>query len=82
MDEKQAIDRVMNVLTDHNMIQGNDYVFKKMNHGCFNIAICPHRYAVLDIQYIYDNIPDIKVLKIQQKGDYMNLILKIKLRGD
>ena len=56
MDEKQAIDKVMNVLTDHNMRQGNDYVFKKMSHGCFNIAICPHRYAVLDIQYIYDNI--------------------------
>lgn len=82
MDEKQAIDKVMNVLTDHNMRQGNDYVFKTMSHGCFNIAICPHRYAVLDIQYIYDNIPDIKVFKIQQKRDYMNLILKIKLRGD
>ena len=53
-----------------------------MHHGCFNIAICPHRYAVIDVQYFYDRIPDIKVFKIQQKGDYMNLIIKVKIRGD
>lgn len=81
MDEKQAIDRVMNVLTEHNLRQGTDYIFRHMSHGCFNIALCPHRYAVLDIEYFYDNIPDIKIFKIQQKKDYVNIILKIKLRG-
>lgn len=81
MNEKQAIDRVINVLTDHNLREGQDYFFKKMEHGCFNIVICPHRYAVLDIQYFYDNIPDIKIFKIQQKRDYMNILIKIKLRG-
>ena len=82
MNEKQAIDRVINVLTEHNLRQTSDYIFKKMHHGCFNIAICPHRYAVIDVQYFYDRIPDIKVFKIQQKGDYMNLIIKVKIRGD
>ena len=82
MNEKQAIDRVINVLTEHNLRQRSDYVFRHMKYGCFNIALCPHRYAVLDIQYFYDNIPDIKVFKIQQKGDYMNIIIKIKIRGE
>ena len=70
----------MNVMTDHNLRQGSDFIFKKASHGCFNIALCPHRYAVLDIQYIYDNIPDIVVFKIQQKKDYINIIIKIRLR--
>ena len=81
MNEKQAIDRVMNVLTDHNLRQGKDYIFKQMSHGCFNIALCPHRYAVIDVHYFYDNIPDIKVFKIQQKKDYVNILIRIKLRG-
>lgn len=81
MDEKQAIDRIINVLTDHNLYLEKDYIFKHASHGCFNISICPHRYALIDILYFYDNIPDIKAFQIQQKGDYINILIKIKIRG-
>lgn len=81
MNEKQIFDRVMNVLTDHNLRQGEDFILKKASHGCFNIALCPHRYAVIDVQYFYDNIPDIKIFKMQQKREYVNLLIKVKIRG-
>ena len=80
LNEKQAIDRVVNCLTDHNLRQGKDYMLRHISHGCFNIALCPHSYAVIDIQYFYDNIPDIKVFKIQQKREYVNIHIKVKLR--
>lgn len=82
MDEREALDKLINVLTEHNLVLGKDYVFKNATHGCFNIAICPHRYAVIDFLYFYDNVPDIKVFKAQQKGDYINLLIKIKIRSD
>lgn len=82
MNEEQAITRVINVLTDHNLRQTKDYIFKHISHGCFNIALCPHRYALLDVGYFYDHIPDIKVFKIQQKKEYVHILIKIKIRGD
>lgn len=81
MDEKEAIDTVVNCLTDHNLRMGQDYRFVSMKRGCFNIKFCPHRHAVVDVAYFYKNIPDIKIFKIQQNGNFMNLIIKIKLRG-
>ena len=82
MNEEQAITKVINVLTDHNLRQGIDYRFNHISKGCFNISICPRRNAVLDIEYFYNNIPDIRVFKIQQKGDYMSVLIKVRLRGD
>ena len=81
MDEKQAIDRVINILTDHNLTQTKDYIFKHVSHGCFNIILCPHRYALIDVQYFYDNLPDIKIFKIQQKNEHVHILIKIKIRG-
>ena len=40
-----------------------------------------YRY-VIDIEYFYNNLQDIKAFKIQQKGKYMNLLIKVKLRDD
>lgn len=82
MNEKEALDAVINCLTDCNLRQTKDYIIKIARNGCFNIALCPHRYAVLDIQYFYDNIPDIIVFKLKQKRDYVNIVIKIRLRGD
>lgn len=81
MNEEQAITKVINVLTEHNLRQGTDYRLNHITNGCFHISLCPKRNAVLDIEYFYDNIPDIKVFKIQQKGDYMNISIKVRLRS-
>ena len=82
MDEKRAFDKLMNVLQEHNLRHGTDFIFKTASHGCFNIMLCPHSYAVLDIEYFYDNIPDIVVFKIQQKREFINIIIKIRIRGE
>lgn len=82
MNEKEAIDAVMNCLIDCNLRHPKDYVMEIARHGCFHIMLCPHRYAVLDIQYFYDNIPDIIAFKIKQKKNYVSIILKIRIRGD
>lgn len=82
MNEKESIDAVINCLTDHNLIHKKDYIFKHISDGCFNIRLCPHRYALIDVVYFYKNIPDIKIFKIQQKGEYINILIKVKLRGD
>ena len=80
MNEKQAFDRVINVLTEHNLYQTQDYIIERYHNGCFTIRICPHRFAVLDIQYIYSRIPDIKIFKVKQSKNIMTIILKIRLR--
>lgn len=81
MNEKEIFDRVINVLTENNLRQGEDYIILHYHKGCFTIRLCPRRYAVLDIHYIYDRIPDIKVCKIKHQRDMMTLILKVKIRG-
>ena len=82
MNEEQSITRIQNILMGHNLRQPQDYIFNHVENGCFNISICPHRYAVIDIEYFYNNLPDIKAFKIQQKGKYMNLLIKVKLRDE
>lgn len=81
MDEKEIFDRVVNVLTENNLRQGQDYIIVKYKRGCFTIRICPRRYAVLDIHYIYDRIPDIKMFKIKQNENQLEVVLKVKIRG-
>lgn len=80
MDEKCAFDKVINVLTDHNLRQTRDYVIENYSRGCFYIRFCPRRYVVLDIEYFYEMIPDISVFKIKHSGDMMYLNLKVRLR--
>ena len=80
MDEKQILDKIQNVLIDHNLRQPRDYVITSYNKGCCLITLCPHRYAILDIQYFYDMIPDIKVFRIKQKRDVVEINIKVKMR--
>ena len=82
MNEAQAWDKLINCLTDFNLIAPKDYIIKSYKNGCFLIRFCPTRYSVLDIQYMYDNIPDIKVLRIKQKKDIIEMNIKIKIRDD
>lgn len=81
MNEKEALDAIINCLTDCNLRQTKDYIMEISKHGCFYIFLCPHRYAVLDIQYFYDNIPDIIAFKIKQKRDYVSIVIKIRFRN-
>lgn len=80
MNEREVFDKLINVLVDNNLKLGRDYIIKEYHHGCFTIHFCPRRYAVLDIQYIYDQIPDIKVFRIKQFRDEMVAVIKIKIR--
>ena len=73
---------IINCLNDCNLRQTRDYILMSASHGCFNIALCPHRFAVIDIQYFYDNIPDIVVFRLKQKKEYVNIVIKVRLRGD
>ena len=82
MNEEQSITKIQKILMEHNLRQPRDYIFNHVENGCFNISICPHRYAVIDIEYFYNNLQDIKVFKIQQKGKYINLLIKVKLREE
>ena len=82
MDEKEAFNRVMSVLKDHNLTLTKDFTFKKASHGCFYIVFCPRRHPVIDVMYFLDNIPDIRSFKIIQDGNVMKMSLKIKLRGE
>lgn len=81
MNEKEVFDRVIEVLGENNLRQSEDYLIKNYHHGCFTIVFCPRRYGVLDIHYMYERIPDIKVFKIKQHRDIMTLVLKVKIRG-
>lgn len=80
MDEKCAFDKVVNVLTDHNLRQTKDYVIENYNKGCFYIRFCARRYIVLDIEYFYEMIPDISIFKIKYDAGIMYLNIKIRLR--
>lgn len=79
--EKKVFDRVVNTLTEHNLVISKDYVIEHYNEGCFYIRFCNKRPIVVDIQYMYERIPDISILKIKNTTDgtlYMNL--KVRLR--
>lgn len=82
MREDQAIKKVIDVLSDHNLGQGTDYRLNHIENGCFDITICPRISAILDIEYFYNNIPDIKIFRIQQKDNYMSILLKVRLRDE
>ena len=79
-EEKCAFDKVINVLTDHNLVQTKDYVIKNYNKGCFYIRFCPKQHTVLDIEYFYEMIPNISIFKIKYDYGIMYLNLKIRLR--
>lgn len=80
MNEAQAFDKVINCLTDFNLRQPKDYIIKYYKNGCFVIRLCPHRYSVIDVQYFYDNVPDIKIFRFKQKRDIVELNIKVKIR--
>lgn len=85
LNEKQAFDKLINCLTDHNLVQSKDYYFRDTNHGCFNVVFCPKRCVYLDVAYFYEMIPDIRVFKIKYCDNKlgsrtMNLTIKIHLR--
>lgn len=82
LDEKQAFDRVINVLTEHNYRLSKDYIIKHYNDGCFYIEFCPRQFVILDVEYFYERIPDIVVFKIFNKHGVMNLNIKIRLRRE
>lgn len=82
MNEAQALDKVINCLTDFNLVAPKDYIIKHYKNGCFNIRLCPHRYAVFDVQYFYNSVPGIKVFRFKQKKDVVELNIKIKIRDD
>lgn len=79
MNEAQAFNAVINMLTEHN-IRKEEYLLEYNGNGCFHVKFCPKRHVVLDIIYILENIPDIKIFKIKNVKDTMYLILKIKIR--
>lgn len=80
MNEAQAFDKVINCLTDFNLRSPKDYTIKYYKNGHFHIRLCPHRYAVFDIQYFYDNVPDIKIFRFKQKYNIIDIHIKIKIR--
>lgn len=80
MDERCAFDKLINVLTEHNLRQTKDYVIENYSKGCFYIRFCPYRYIVLDIEYFYEMIPDISIFKIKYDAGTMYLNVKIRLR--
>ena len=80
MNEVEIFNRVIDVLGENNLRQGEDYIISRYNHGCFKIHICPRRYAVLDIHYFYERLPDIKIFKIKQYRDRITIVLKVTKR--
>ena len=79
MNEEQAITKVINVLTDHNLRQGIDYRFNHISKGCFNISICPRRNAALDIEYFYemrDNMKKIGLHLLKWYGISIYILLE------
>ena len=69
MDEKCAFDKVINVLTDHNLRLTKDYFIDTYSKGCFYIRFCSRSYVVLDVEYFYEMIPDITIFKIKQRNE-------------
>ena len=47
MNEKQAFDKVINILTEHNLTP-RDYVIENYNKGCFYIKFCPKQFILLE----------------------------------
>ena len=43
MNEVEIFNRVIDVLGENNLRQGEDYIISRYNHGCFRIHICPRR---------------------------------------
>lgn len=79
MNEAEAFDNIINTLTEHN-IRPNEYQLQYCENGKFIITLCPRRHVILDIMYLLENIPDVKVLKIKHDRDVMRLVIKIKIR--
>ena len=79
MNEKQAFDKVINILTEHNLTS-RDYVIENYNKGCFYIKFCPKQFILLDIMYFYEMIPDIAIFRIKYSNKQMFLNIKIRLR--
>ena len=80
MNEKQAFDKVINILTEHNLTLSRDYVIKNYNNGCFYIQFCEKQFILLDVMYFYEMIPDITIFKIKYSNKQMFLNIKIRLR--
>lgn len=78
-DEKKVFDRLINVLTEHNLRMSKDYTIEHYNKGCFYIRFCPRRHVMLDIEYFYERIPDITVFKVKHGSDGM-LFINVKIR--
>lgn len=79
--EKKAFDKVINVLTEHNLVHTKDYIVQNYNEGCFYIRFCKKRYVVLNVQYFYERIPDITIFKIKHSSDgTMFLNIKVRIR--
>ena len=79
IDEATAFNSIINLLTEHN-IRKEEYQLQYCENGKFIITFCPRRHVVLDIMYLLDSIPDVKVLKIKHDRDIMTLVIKIKIR--
>lgn len=79
IDEATAVNSVINLLTEHN-IRKEEYQLQYCENGKFIITFCPRRHVVLDIMYLLERIPDVKVLKIKHDRDIMTLVIKIKIR--
>lgn len=80
-DEKKVFDRLINVLTEHNLRQSQDYIIEHYNQGCFYIRFCSKKTFVLDVDYFYERIPDIIIFKIKHGSDgIMFLNIKIRIR--
>lgn len=81
MNEAEAFDNIINMLTEHN-IRKEEYLMEYNGNGNFYIKFCPKRHVTIDVMYFLENIQDIKVFKIKNVKDTMYLILKIKIRDD
>ena len=80
MNEAEAFNSIIEMLTQHN-IRKEEYLLKYDGEGLFEIAICPRkRVIVIDVMYILENIPDVKVFRIKTVGNRTYLIIKIKIR--
>lgn len=80
INEAEAVNSIINLLTEHN-IRKEEYLMEYNGNGNFYIKFCPKRHVTIDVIYILENIPDIKIFKIKNVKDTMYLILKIKIRA-
>ena len=80
MNEKQVFDKVVNILTEHNLVLSKDYTVKNYNNGRFYIEFCKKQYVMLDIMSFYDMIPDITIFKIKSNNGVLGLNIKIRIR--